>query len=87
MATELPLLFSKRGCPWCTQAIAFLDRNGIGYRLKDVSADPEARAELERVSGQSSVPTLDWNGRVLADFGLDELIDFLRARSVKLEDS
>lgn len=87
VAAELPLLFSKRGCPWCSQAIAFLDQHGIGYRLKDVSADSDAMEELKRLSGQTSVPTLEWDGRILADFGLDELIDFLRARNVKLEDS
>jgi hypothetical protein len=51
------------------------------------SATPDARATLERVSGQSKVPTLDWHGQVLADFSTDELVPFLRSRNVKLEDS
>ncbi len=87
MAADLPILFVKTGCPYCTEAITFLDRNGVGYRLKDVTVDAEARAEMERKSGQTKAPTLDWNGQILADFGVDELIPFLRNRSVKLEDS
>ena len=87
MAAELPILFVKTGCPYCTEAVTFLDRNGVGYRLKDVTVDAEARAEMERKSGQTKAPTPDWNGQTLADFGVDELIPFLRSRNVKLEDS
>jgi hypothetical protein len=34
------------------------------------------------LSGQSKAPTMDWAGEVLADFGVDELVPFLRARGV-----
>jgi hypothetical protein len=30
------------------------------------------------LSGQSKAPTMDWDGEVLADFGVDELVPFLR---------
>jgi len=87
MEKELPILYTKAGCPWCEEAIAFLDEHGIGYRLKDVTADSSAFAEMQKLSGQTSTPTLDWNGKVLADFGTDELVPFLQERGVKLEDS
>jgi len=87
MATDLPILYVKRGCPWCEAAVEFLDGHGIGYRLKEVTGDHAAMAEMEQKSGQSKAPTLDWNGEILADFGTEELVPFLRARNVKLEDS
>jgi glutaredoxin len=87
MTQELPILYTKSGCPWCEEAVQFLDEHGIGYRLKDVRADPAAFAEMEKTSRQTKTPTLDWNGKVLADFGTDELIPFLRDRGVKFEDS
>lgn len=40
--------------------------------------DEEKFAEMQRKSGQSRVPTLDWNGTILADFGVVELVPFLR---------
>jgi glutaredoxin len=83
----LPILYAKPGCPWCEEVVAFLDERGIGYRRIDITRDPEGRAAMERVSRQSKVPTLDWNGEILADFGVDELVPFLRSRNVKLEDS
>lgn len=87
MPKELPILYTKSGCPWCSEAIEFLDGHGVGYRLQDVTADAQAFGEMRRKSGQSSAPTLDWNGKILADFGMEELIPFLQTQGVKLEDS
>lgn len=87
MNKELPILYVKPGCPWCTEVIEFLSANGIGYREQDVAADPHALAEMQRKSGQTRAPTMDWHGEVLADFGVDELVPFLRSHNVKLEDS
>jgi glutaredoxin 3 len=87
MDKELPILYTKQGCPWCHEAVEFLDEHGVGYRLKDVSSDSGAFSEMQRKSGQTKAPTLDWNGKILADFGTDELVPFLRERGVKLEDS
>ena len=84
---SLPILYVKNGCPWCTEVVAFLTEHGIGYREKNVSDDPEALQEMKRKSNQSKAPTLDWHGKVLADFGLDELKPFLQGQNVKLEDS
>jgi glutaredoxin 3 len=84
---SLPVLYIKPACPWCQEAVAFFDEHGIPYRRVDVGEDAGARGEMERLSGQSKVPTLDWHGEVLADFGVEELVPFLRSRNVKLEDS
>lgn len=35
-------------------------------------------------SGQTKAPTLDWHGHLLADFGVAELIPFLRERGMDL---
>jgi glutaredoxin len=84
---KLPILYTKTGCPWCEEAVEFLDGHGVEYRLKDVTRDSVAFAEMQRISGQSSAPTLDWNGKILADFGADELAPFLLEQNVRLEDS
>lgn len=87
MPKELPILYTKPGCPWCEEAVEFLDGHGVGYRLVDVTRDTGAFKEMERKSGQTKAPTLDWNGKILADFGTDELVPFLQEQNVKLEDS
>jgi glutaredoxin len=83
----LPILYIKSGCPWCIEVVEFLKEKGVGYREKNVNEDAAARAEMQRKSGQTRAPTLDWNGKILADFGVDELVPFLREQNVKLEDS
>lgn len=86
-SSDLPILYVKRGCPWCTEAIEFLDSHGIGYRLQEVTSNAAAFEEMRRKSGQTRAPTLDWHGKILADFGAEELVAFLQGQEVKLEDS
>lgn len=84
---DLPILYIKPGCPWCHEVLEFLNSHGISYREQDVTADGGAMREMQQKSGQTKAPTLDWHGQILADFGVDELVPFLRKQNVKLEDS
>ena len=87
MAEDLPILYVKTGCPWCVEVSNFLSEHGIGFREKNVNQDSQAATEMMRKSKQTKAPTLDWHGRILADFGVLELKPFLRDRNVRLEDS
>lgn len=87
MADALPILYIKTGCSWCREVSAFLSDHGIGHREVNVSEDPLALAAMERVSKQTKAPVLDWHGKVLADFGVEELKPFLQAQNVEFEDS
>lgn len=87
MAEALPVLYVKSGCSWCEEARDFLDGHGIDHREVNVSENPAALDEMVRVSGQSKAPTLDWHGDILADFGVEELAEFLHQHDVVLEDS
>jgi len=51
----------------------WLDEHHIAYEKLDVIADEAAFAEMVRLSGQDLAPVLDVHGRVLADFGPEEL--------------
>lgn len=87
MTAELPILYVKTGCPWCGEVSEFLSSHGIAYRERNVSLDSAALAEMERLSRQTKAPVLDSHGKILADFGVAELIPFLQTQNVKLEDS
>jgi hypothetical protein len=74
-----PIIGQEAICPdGLGRVIDYLDRHRISYEAVVVSGNREAMAEMIALSGQSKAPTLDWNGQVLADFGVDELIPFLR---------
>jgi glutaredoxin 3 len=55
----------------------YLDEHNITYEEIDVRGDEERMRKLEEVSGQKRTPTLVWDGKVLANFGVDELKKFL----------
>jgi glutaredoxin len=74
------VLYVKSGCPWCTDVLEYMKRNQIAVEVLNVSQDRAAMAEMVALSGQSKAPTLDWDGEVLADFGVDELVPFLEGK-------
>ena len=78
MARSALILYVKTGCPWCSNAEEYLDRQGYEYQRVDVQKDRAAFDEMERVSGQTYAPTLVIAEKVLADFGPEELEQFLR---------
>jgi len=79
---SLPKLYIKPGCPWCDEVIEYLDKKKIEVETIVVSGNREAMQEMVDLSGQSKAPTMDWDGEVLADFGVDELVPFLKKRGL-----
>ena len=73
-------LFIKPYCGWCHKAIRWLDEHDIKYEKLDVIADEAAFAEMVRISGQELAPVLEVDGKVLADFGPEELPGFFKNR-------
>ncbi len=82
MATPLKL-YVKTWCPWCVRAKAWLDEHGYRYEQIDVEADPENYDEMIRLSGQRFTPTLEADGKILPDFGPEELEAFLEKHGIQ----
>lgn len=70
-------LYSKPLCGWCQEAKAYLKQRGLPFEDIDVGKDPTAYAEMQRLSGQTYVPTIVVDGKVLADFDVTQLEAFL----------
>lgn len=71
-------LYTRALCGWCIEAKKYLHEHGIVFEEVDVS-DPAAYEEMQRISGQRYVPTIVVDGRVLADFDVNQLEQFLQA--------
>jgi glutaredoxin len=69
-------LFIKPWCGWCDEAVDWLEERGIAYQVLDVTAEAAAREEMRRLSGQSKAPVIEVDGKVLADFDVDQLEKF-----------
>ena len=70
-------LYIKPYCGWCHKAIAWLNAHGFEYTQLDVTSDPTAAKEMRELTGQSSAPSIDIDGKILADFDTRELETFL----------
>ena len=76
------ILYIKPGCPWCDEVVDFMRIRRIEVHTVVVSGNAAAMREMVDLSGQTKAPTMLWDGEVLADFGVDELVPFLRRRGV-----
>ncbi|MEY2597761.1 MAG: hypothetical protein RLZZ244_1692 [Verrucomicrobiota bacterium] len=76
-------LYIRSWCPWCTRAIATLDRLGYAYTVHDLELEPGAREAMIALSGQERVPTLRAGEHVLGDFDPEQLLAFLERHSIQ----
>ena len=75
-----PILYIKRGCPYCRAAAAFFSTHGVSVQIRDVSRNRAHLKQLMEVSEQGDVPTFVCDDFVVADFSVDELVDELAER-------
>lgn len=66
-------LFVKSGCGWCDEARDWIEARGLKYAELNVSRSRALFDEMIELSGQTRAPVIEVDGRVLADFGADEL--------------
>ena len=76
MKTKRIRLFIKPYCGWCHKAMRWLNNHKVKYTTIDVTADESAMAEMVRLSGGELAPVIDVDGKILADFGPEELASF-----------
>ena len=72
------ILYIKQGCPWCIAAEEELKKLGVKYERREVRSNPSYFEEMKKLSGQTKAPVLQMDGRILADFGPEQLPGFLK---------
>jgi glutaredoxin len=77
MKTQKPILYIKRECPWCIQALNFFNETGVELDVRDVHEDKSAMQRMIEISAQTKCPTFEFGDFVVADFNVDEFIDAL----------
>jgi glutaredoxin 3 len=82
MSDVTPVIYVKPGCPWCEEVLDYFTAHRLPFKRLDVTSNPLALQAMRKLSGQSKAPTMDWDGEILADFGVDELIPFLAERGL-----
>lgn len=71
------VVYSSAWCPYCVRAKQLLSSKGVAFHDISVDGKPEARAEMTRKAGRTSVPQI-WIGNTHVG-GCDDLYALERA--------
>ncbi|QTC90673.1 glutaredoxin 3 [Brevundimonas goettingensis] len=80
------VVYTKPGCPYCSSAMALLNKKGAAFTEIVASNDPEKKAEMmEKSGGRATFPQIFINGQHIGGCddiqalerkgGLDPLLD------------
>ncbi len=75
MNTKSPhiIAYMKPTCGWSNGVRAVLKKYNLPYEDRDIINDPANYAEMVQKSGQPLQPTLDIDGKIVADVSGDEV--------------
>lgn len=62
------IVYSTSMCPWCVRAKEFFKKNRIEFKDIDVNENMEAAEEMIKKSGQTGVPVIDIDGKIIIGF-------------------
>ncbi|NCS99290.1 glutaredoxin family protein [Candidatus Parcubacteria bacterium] len=67
------IFYSKIGCPWCDEMRKFLEDQALDFEEREVLENSNHFEEMKVKSGQSKAPTLDIDGEIYADVGVEDV--------------
>jgi glutaredoxin-like YruB-family protein len=73
-------IYTTKVCPYCQMAKQFLRQNKIEFEEIDVSENEEAANEMIEKSGQTGVPVLDINGKIIVGFNVKAIKEALNLK-------
>jgi len=76
------ILYSKTGCHWAADVRELLEERNVPYEERNVTTHPEYARELQAKSGEVKSPTLDIDGQILADAGVEDAAELLDEKGV-----
>ncbi len=66
-------VYSTQTCPYCNMVKEFLTNKGVEFEDVDVSVNHEAAQEMIKKSGQTGVPQIEINGKIIVGFDKEAL--------------
>lgn len=62
------IVYSTQTCPFCTMVEDFLKQNKVEFQHIDVSTDQAGLKDMTQKSGQTGVPVIDIDGKIIIGF-------------------
>jgi glutaredoxin-like YruB-family protein len=73
-------IYTTQSCPCCGMAKDFFKKNNLEYQEIDVSDDAEAATEMIKKSGQTGVPVIDIDGKIIVGFDVPAIKKALKIK-------
>ena len=70
-------IYTTLSCIYCTKAKEYFDKNNIEYIEYDVVKDIKKRKEMVEITGQTGVPVIRNNDKVIVGFNEMEIRELL----------
>ncbi|MEK6924443.1 MAG: glutaredoxin domain-containing protein [Candidatus Micrarchaeota archaeon] len=71
-------VYGTQTCPYCFMAKDYLKAKGVEFEDVDVGSDARAAQEMVSKSGQTSVPVIDYHGKIIVGFDREAIDEELR---------
>ena len=71
--TPMITLYSADWCAYCHATKQYLDKQGATYEEKNIEKNPEFAIEAEKISGQTGIPVIDIDGKIIIGFNRPEV--------------
>jgi glutaredoxin 3 len=68
-------IYTQPWCPYCSRALALLERKGVAFTEIEAPPGSAKRAEARQRSGSSTVPQIFVNGRLIGDSDAVQALD------------
>ena len=76
-------VYTTPTCGFCHQVKAYLNQQRVSFTEYDLSRDPQAAAEMVRLSGQQGVPVVTIDGQVIVGFNRPRIDQLLAQRIIQ----
>jgi glutaredoxin 3 len=69
MPTTKPVIvYGAEWCGFCHVAMDYFDKKGVKYEYRDVDSNRAWLDESVKISGQTGIPVLDFDGQIIVGF-------------------
>lgn len=73
-------VYTTNSCPFCHMAKDFLKENKVKFEEISLESNPKAVKEIIDKSGQTGVPVLDINGKIIVGFDVGNIKKALKLK-------
>jgi len=73
-------IYTTNFCPYCSLAKDWMKKHNISFEEINVQKNPDRGEEMIKKSGQTSVPVIEVNGKIIIGFNKPELAKALNIK-------